>query len=588
MDHKWYDAVSSSARSPRFPAEDADNPRTYPTTYMWFGSELSGFLASDTATTTLSTCSRPTKGTELTLPPSADPSSLVAIVGTTSFGQKVSSTSSKQDPSLMPSSILGYLDTLPEVREQLSGIPITSCAYLAPQPERCTVVETVTSTGCGSGSGNLTRACSEGVATVTSTVAASAPTGLGPIFVPRRPAAYLTYNTLTLSEGAEAALNDVPVETTSTTSRIQSKETETGFTFERIPSITAEGESAKDSTPTAEPVDASHAAEPQPAEAVVSALVSLAVASEDTAKATEPAGTTDDSRTGDDDDDDDEDQRPAPAGVVEQSNTQSIGNLLSALQGVASQAATSQGPVAASLPQDSHSATGEVEPQTGDENPADGSKEAPSTTATKPSVPVTMSSVLPIFNFQGQTVTAGGAVIFGGNAVSQLPDQGGVVIDHDRTVLLSDGEATVLSQQDSQPPITISRSGTAVIVNSQTIPANQEITAGQTTASASASASGSSAVLYINGTPIPLTSTTDGESPTTSTGMGGYINSGIGGDAGSGRSEGSGSSDGNSANATDGAVTPFTGDGSKASLWGGTCAGCMLGLLAVLGVVCML
>jgi hypothetical protein len=583
MDHNGYDTVSLSTGSPRFFAGDTNNYRTYPTTYMWFGRELSGFLASDTATTTLSTCSRPTKGTELTLPPSADPSSLVAIVGTTSFGQKVSSTSSKQDPSLMPSSILGYLDTLPEVREQLNGVPITSCAYLAPQPERCTVVETVTSTGCGSGSGNLTRACSEGVATVTSTIAASAPTGLGPIFVPRRPAAYLTYNTLTLSKGAGAALNDVPVETTSTTSRIQSKETETGFTFERIPSITAEGESAKDSTPTAEPVDASHAAESQPADAIVSALVSLAAASQDTAKPTEPGGTTDDSRTGDD-----EGQQPAPDGVVEQSNTQSIGNLLSALQGVASQAATSQGSAAASLPQESHSATGEVEPQTGDENPADGSKEAPSTTANKPLVPDTMSSVLPIFNFQGQTVTAGGAVTFGGNAFSQLPDQEGVVIDHDRTVLLSDGEATILSQQSSQPPITISCSGSAFIVNGKTMPANQEITAGQTTASASASASGPSAVLYINGTPIPLTSTADGGSPTSSTGMGGYINSGIGGDAGSGRPEGSGSPDGNSANATDGAVTPFTGKGSRASLWGGTGAGCMLGLLAVLGVVCML
>jgi hypothetical protein len=109
---------------------------------------------------------------------------------------------------------------------------------------------------------------------------------------------------------------------------------------------------------------------------------------------------------------------------------------------------------------------------------------------------------------------------------------------------------------------------------------------GQTTASASAS--GSSTILYINGTPITLTSTTDGESSTTSAGMGDYINSGIGGDAGSGRSEGSGSSDGNSANATDGAVTPFTGKGSRASLWGGTGAGCMMGLLAVLGVVCLL
>jgi hypothetical protein len=543
---------------------------------MWFGRELSGFLASDQAT---KTCSRPAKGTEITLPPSADPSSLVAIVGTTSFGQKVSSTSSTQDPNLMPSSILGYLDTLPEVREQLNGIPITSCAYLASQPEECIVVKTLTSTSCVSGSGNLTRtSCTEKVVTVTSTVATSAPTGLGPIFVPRKPAAYLTYNTLTLSEHAGAALNDAQMETTSTTTKMQSKETESGFTFERIPSITTEGESAKDSTPTAEPVDTSHATESQPAEAVVGALVSLAAASQNAAKITESEGTTDDSRDGDY-----EDQQPASAGVVEQSETQSIGNILSALQGVASQAAASQGGLASTIvPQDSHSVTGEVGPHTGDDDPADASKVAPSTTATKPSVSDTISSALPIFTFQGQTVTAGGAVTFGGNAVSKLPNEDGVVIDHDRTALLSDGEATILSQQDSQQPITVSRSGTAVIVNGKTIPANQEITAGQTTASASASASGSSAILYINGTPLPLTSTADGESSTTSTGMGGYINSGIGGDAGSV------SSDGSPASATDGAVTPSSGDGSRASLWGGTYAGCMVGLLAVLGVVCML
>lgn len=542
---------------------------------MWFGSELSGFQASAQTTTA---CSRPTKGTEVTLPLSADPSSLMAIVGTTSFGQKVSSTSSVQDPSSMPASILGYLDTLPEVRSQFSDIPVTSCAYLAPRPEECTVVKTLTSTSCLSGSGNLTRtACTEKVVTVTSTIAAAASsTGLGPIFVPRRSAAYLTYNTLTPSgDAGAAALDKAPVETTSTTSRSQSKETETGFTFERVPSITAAAEAPEDSKPTSKLGETSHAAESQPAEAVISALVSLAVASQDTAKATESGDTTEGHQTGNA-----ENQQSASDGVVEHSETQSIGNLLGALQGVASQAATSQGLAATPVPQEVHSETREVEPQTGSGSSKDASSIALSATATAASVSDTIPTVLPVFTLQGQTVTAGGAATFGGNAVSELPNQGGVVIGPDHTVDLSDGEGTTISRQSSQQPITVSRSGSAFIVNGQTLPANREITAGQATASASTT--GSSAILYIDGTPVSTISTAGGSSSTSSTGVGGYINSGIGGDGASA------SSDGSAANATGSATTPFTGDGSRASVLGWSNGVRTMSLLSFLGVVCLL
>ena len=180
-----------------------------------------------------------------------------------------------------------------------------------------------------------------------------------------------------------------------------------------------------------------------------------------------------------------------------------------------------------------------------------------------------------------QAITAGSAVTFGGNAVSKLPNADGVVVNHDRTVILSDGGATTLPQQDAQQPITISRSGTAFIVNGNTVPANQEITVRQTTASASAS--GSSAVLYINGTPVPQTTTADagGSSTPSSTGVGGYINSGMGGDVADA------SSDETSANATDGSVTPSTGDGSKAVILSWSCGGMAVGLVAVSGLVCL-
>jgi hypothetical protein len=637
---------------------------------MWFGGEISGFLGSESSDQNLpvsTTCSTG-RGAEITLPLSADPSSLVAIVGTTFFGQQqVNSTSSVPYPSLIPTSILGYLDTLPEVREQLGNIPITSCASLTPEPEKCTIVVKSTSTSCLSGSGNLTNThCTEKVVTITSTIAeedrslSESPPLMttGPVLVPRKPAAYLTYNTLPLSDDrAGAALDQATPEPTPTTADTQSKETQPGHTFENIQSITAEGDSPKDSRPTLIPGGISPTAELRPAEAVINALVSLAVASQNSAKSTEPVGTTDDSRT-----DDAGSQQPASHGAIDQPETQSIGSLLDALQAVASQAATTQGLAATVIPQDpsnvkSPSNTGEVEPQAGDGDPEDATNAEPSTTATETSISDTITNSLSIFTFQGQTVTAGGTMTFRGNGVSQLPNADGVVIDHDRTVFLNGGEATILRPQGSQQPITVSRSGSAFIVNGQTIPADQKITAGQTTqaitagsavtfggnavsklpnadgvvvnhdrtvilsdvgattlpqkdaqqpitisrsgtafivngktvpanqeitvgqTTASASASGSSAVLYINETPV---STMSGGSPATSTGVGGYINSGMGGDVADA------SSDATSADATDDTVAPSTGDGARASMLSWSCGSWAAGLFAFLSVVCFL
>jgi hypothetical protein len=673
MDSEWDDAVRSSKRRLRSALEYTDDLRTYPTTYMWFGGELSGYLAGAQSLPISTKCSTG-KGVEITLPLSADPSSLVAIVGTTFFGQQVSSTSSVPYPSLIPSSIIGYLDTLPEVQQQFNDIPVTSCAYFTPQPARCIVVETSTSTSCVSGSGNLTSThCTEKAVTVTTTRAratedrslSESPPFMtnGPVLVPRRPAAYLTYNTLPLSDDAAgAALDQATQETTSIKSDTRSKQTGSRVTFERLPSITTEEETPKDSNPTSAPGEATHTVESQPAEVVISALISLVTASQNEVKTAETEGTTEDSHT-----DDAGNQQPASGGTADHSDTQSIGNLMSALQVVGSQAVvTSQGLAATRTPQDpsnvqSPSNTGQVEPPTESGSSEDASRVALSTTATGPLVSGTTSNVMPIFTFQGQTITAGSAVTFEGNVVSQLPNADGVVIDSDHTVLLPDGEATTLSQQGSQQPVTISRSGSAFIVNGQTIPADQEITAGQTTqtvtaggavafggnavsqlpnhdgvvvnqdrtvllsnggattlpqqdsqqpitvsrsgtefivdgktvpanqeitvgqTTASASVSGSSAVLYVNGTSVPQTATANvGESSRPSTGVGGYINSGIGGDGASP------SSDGSSANATDDTVAPSTGDGPRASLLDWSCGSWAAGLFAFLSVVCLL
>lgn len=120
----------------------------------------------------------------------------------------------------------------------------------------------------------------------------------------------------------------------STSIGTQSKETGSNNAVERLPSITQE--SPKDSKPTSIPGETSHVAEAPPAEALVSALVSLAAASQNAAKATKPGETTDNNPDGDAGH-----QQSASDGGIEQSETQSIENLLSALQGVASHAATS-------------------------------------------------------------------------------------------------------------------------------------------------------------------------------------------------------------------------------------------------------
>lgn len=210
------------------------------------------------------------------------------------------------------------------------------------------------------------------------------------------------------------------------------------------------------------------------------------------------------------------------------SGSADTGNLWSAIQSVASNVANSQGPLSTLPPGGSPD---------GDQS-ANGS---------------------PVFTFQGQTLSPGNAATFGGSPVSEL--SGGVVIDGTQTLLVSDGQATTI-QQSGLGPFTVSRSGSVLIVDGQTISPGQQFTAGQTTVSLAQS----TGVIYVNGVATTLAGpsiTIGGSVYTAPTGastsggdLGGYIYSGIGGSSASG-----------SGAANETGVTPSTGSGSRTKRW---------------------
>ena len=212
-----------------------------------------------------------------------------------------------------------------------------------------------------------------------------------------------------------------------------------------------------------------------------------------------------------------------------------IGNLWSAIQSVASNVATPQGPISTSPPAG----------PSGDEQ-----------VANKP----------PVFTFDGQTLSPGNAATFGGSPVSEASDGDGVVIDGSRTVLVSDGQVTTI-QQSGLGPFAVSRSGSVLIVDGQTLSPGQQVTAGQTTVSLAQS----TGVLYVNGAATTLAGpsitiggtvyTAPAGTSTSGGDLGGYIYSGIGGSATSG------SSPNNSGSANETGTTPSTGSGSRMRRW---------------------
>ena len=212
------------------------------------------------------------------------------------------------------------------------------------------------------------------------------------------------------------------------------------------------------------------------------------------------------------------------------SGSADTGNLWSAIQSVASQAGGSQDPVSTVPPV---------------ESPGAGQSE----------------NSPPVFTFEGQTLSPGNAATFGGSPVSEAPDRDGIVIDGTRTVQVSDGQATTI-QQSGLGPFTVSRSGSVLIVDGQTLSPGQQVTAGQTTVSLAQS----TGVLYVNGAATTLAGpsitiggtvyTAPTDVSTSGGDLGGYIYSGIGGSSASGSPQESGSANGTG-------TTPSTGSGSR-------------------------
>jgi hypothetical protein len=584
------------------------------------------------------TCAQATDLTNVTIPKTADPSSLIAIS---------SKTASDQEEATLPSSIISYFDSLPEIQQQFNDIPLSSCAVIPQQPELCTHVVSSTTKQCStSTSGNLTRSiCTEVTLTSVSTQTSSAahvPINTGQVNLGRNPAAFLTYNTLTLSsEGSGLPANllsDAIVSPTDpqhreseyihpiaseflakTTSVIASKSSSKpvlrpNVLSEPAPSeakqsggngspsqpTTGSGGSSdnqdgkgggenpspdaprKSSQPVVAQPEASRTSFEDPTQSgsgfnnIQSAIAGLA----SQASEAKPDGGRPDGTAGP--------QTTSGAG---------IGNLWSAIQSVVSYVAAPQGPVSTIRPGETPSAERPAKTEASqqdadigntesahftDGNTAEGPEattasvtadqvsgntgsahstsgytaEAPEHTAA-----VVTTDQVPVFTFLGQTLSPGDAATFGGSPISGLPSQDGVIISGSQTVHVSDGSATTI-HQSGQQPVTVSRSGSVLVVNDQTLSPGQEITAGRTTASLAQS----TAVLYVNGAAttlagpsITLGGTVYNAAPgSSSTGkdLGGYIYSGIGGSVATGSS-----SDG----AANAAVTtpPSTGAGSR-------------------------
>lgn len=513
---------------------------------------------------TVTKCAQSKDLSDLTVPPTADPSSLIGLPRKSDFAQA-------EVP--IPTSILNYLDSLPEIQDQFNHVPLTSCSAVVPQPEVCTSVVISTSTSCLSavGSGNLSHThCSEVPVTITSTIVSEGADhtteamSTNPVFIPRKPAAYLTYNTLSPSSGASDPTPDLVSDGVVSETLPFHKATEQGPTSTVEPDVPPSKESTNtgtsgsngqsdgkpdpgDESPSRETTTAgggsvSNGQKPSDDDSddssdgnglanIQSAIGALA------SKASAQAGTTAPTATNQPGND----QDAGDAGDVPQTTLGGgVGNLWSAIQSIASYAAGSGGSVPAASAEEitegptpgsahiSQQDAGNVESvDTNDINSSKGK-------ATVSTASIATASDGLAFNFAGQTLSPGAAVVFGGSHASELPDGDGVVIDGSQTVHLSDGQATTLHESDHEP-MTISRSGSVVAVNGETLSLGQQITAGQTTVSLAQSTS----VLYVNGAPLTFAGpsitlggtvyTASPGSSTSSDGLGGYIYSGIGG-----------------------------------------------------------
>lgn len=190
-----------------------------------------------------------------------------------------------------------------------------------------------------------------------------------------------------------------------------------------------------------------------------------------------------------------------------------MGNLWSALQGLASQIATAQVP----------------------ENVGNTAPEAVPGAAGHPTNGNTA------FVHPGKTRNPSNTTTFGGSPVSQLADSNGVIVDGSQTVRLPNRQIVTI-HPTGREPMTVLRSRSAFIIGDRTVHPDEQIAAGQTTASLAES----TIVLYVNGAATTLAGpsttlggtlyTTANITSTSSGDIGGYIYSGVGGMATTGNS----------------------------------------------------
>lgn len=240
----------------------------------------------------------------------------------------------------------------------------------------------------------------------------------------------------------------------------------------------------------------------------------------------------------------------------------SLGNLWSAIQSIASHATfTLPAREVASVDEPASSSVSQQDTAAGESENAHDADNDP--TATGPAAPGVTTNGAPIFVIEGKTLGPGDAATFGGNPLSQLPGRDGVVIDGSQTLHVSDGQATTIQQSGGNVPITVSRSGSVLIVNGKTLRPDQQFTVGQTTVSLAKS----TGVLYVNGAATTMAGpsitvggtvyTAPADASTSGGDLGGYIYSGIEGSGTSGSSR--------SESTSDTGVTPSTGIGSRSS-----------------------
>lgn len=545
--------------------------------------------AEDSGTTTK--CAQSTELSDLTLPPTADPSSLIGLPRSSDFAQ---------DQIPIPVSILNYLDSLPEIQDQFNHVPLTSCSAVVQYPEVCTSVIVSTSTSCLStvGSGNLSRThCSEVPITTTTTVFSEAAhsteaMSTNPVFIPRKPAAYLTYNTLSPSSGASDPTPDLISDVVASETLPFHKATEQGPTSTVEPDVPPSKESTKteDSGSSGQPGGMPNPGDQSPSRETTTpegnsngqnqsddnnndssagsglANIGSAIGALASKVSASQGGTTAPTLTNEPGDGHDAGAAPQPT------LSGGVGNLWSAIQSIASHVAGSDGAVVASPAEDATDGPTPESAHTSQQNAGNGATAETNNIgkATGSTAPGSAENGVLAFSIAGETLSPGAAVTFGGSHASELPDGNGVVIDGSQTVQLSDGQTTTLHQSNHEPMI-ISRSGSIVAINGKTLSPGQQITADQTTASLAQSTS----VVYVNGAPVTLagTSITLGGtiytalpgSPTSSDGLGGYIYSGIGGSTGTAADGGSHSV----TESTTGAAPASTGAGSRlaARIW---------------------